>query len=82
MCCMEKNTPNAFMNTAEHRSHSGISSSLENAPALLKHKGFILSMILTSERKRMSAAFALSQLPSLLGVTSPVQHGTKHSIFD
>lgn len=30
----------------------------------------------------MCAAFALWQLPSVLGVTSPVQHGTKHSIFD
>lgn len=80
MCCMEKNSPNALMNTAEHQSHSGISSSLENTPALLKHKGFILSRILTSGRKRMRVAFALLQLPSLLGgyKSSPTWNKTQY----
>lgn len=71
------------MNTAEHQSHSGISSSLENTPALLKHKGFILSRILTSGRKRMRVAFALSQLPSLLGgyKSSPTRNKTQYFWF-
>lgn len=76
MGCMEKNTPNALMNTAEHRSHSGISSSLENAPALLRHKGFILSRILTSQRKRMRAALALSHLCWVLQVQSNTEQNT------
>lgn len=79
MCGME-NTSNALMNTAEHQSHSGISSSLENTPASLKHKGFILSRILTSGRKGTRVASALLQLPSLLGgyKSSPTQNKTQY----
>lgn len=80
MCCMEKKHPNAIINTAEHQSHSGISSSLENTPALLKHKGFILSRILTSGIKWMCVAFALWQLPSLLCgyKSSPTRNKTQY----
>lgn len=72
--------PNALTNTPEHQSHSGISSSPENTPALLKHKGFILTRILTSGIRWMSVAFALWQLPSLLGgyKSSPTWNKTQY----
>lgn len=74
MCCTKKRHHlNALMNTTEHWSHSGISNTLENSPALLQLKGFILSKILTSGRKRMRVALTLLQLPSLLAVTGPAQ---------
>lgn len=75
--CVARRTPNALRNTAEHQSHSGISSSLENAPALLKHKGFILSRILTSGGKRMR----LLRVPSLLGGYKPSPTWNKTQYF-
>lgn len=64
---VRKTPPNALMNMAEHQSHSGISSSLENTPALLKPQGFYHEQYSDFRGKRMRAAFALLQVPSLLG---------------
>lgn len=79
-CVARRTLPNALMNTAEHQSHSGISSSPENTPALLKDKGFIPSRILTSGRKGMRVPFALLQVPSLLGgyKSSPTWNKTQY----
>lgn len=73
----EKETPPTRI--SERRRHSGISKTLQNSPVLLKRKGFILSKILTSGRKRTGTAVTLLQLPSSLVVTGPARwNGTQY----
>lgn len=80
MCCMEKSTPQCINEHCWapkplwHLQFSWEHSSFTQA------QGFILSRILTSGRKRMCVAFALLQLPSLLGgyKSSPTQNKTQY----